>query len=319
MNKKAKSFMAVLLAASMILSGCSIYDEKTDESGDKVEIVTTLYPLYEFAKAVGGEKISVKLLLPPGAEAHTFDPTPKNIVDIEKADLFISIGADMEPWADDILKGISNEKLTTLRASDFVELIGSSHEEEPEHEDDHDPHHGEMDPHIWLDFENDQKIVTAIAETLSEIDAENADFYMSNADSYSKKLIELDELYKKSLTNCEKNIFITGGHNAYAYMAQRYNLEYVAAHGISPDSEPTPQDMKNLIDISKNQNLKYILFEDLVSPKIAEAIAEETSGMGTLLFSPLANLTKEQFQNGETFISLMTRNLDSLKIALECK
>ncbi|MFH1432568.1 MAG: zinc ABC transporter substrate-binding protein [archaeon] len=320
-------FMSVLIVAVLLVAGCVNNVQK--ESKDKMTIVTTLFPLYEFAKEVGGEKIDVTLLLPPGAEAHTFEPKPSDIQKINNADVFLYIGAGMEPWAHDIVEGSNNKDLLLLDASSKVTLLKSEehdeHEHEAEEEHDHESEeheeehqHGEYDPHIWLDFENDEKIVDAIAQTFAQKDPKNSEFYIKNAQGYNAKLSSLNQKYSDGLSNCKQKEFISGGHNAFAYLAHKYNLESISAFGISPDSEPTPQKIKEIVDLTKEHGIKYIYFEKLVNPKMAETIAQEANAK-TLVLNPAHNLLKEQFQQEVTFISLMEENLQNLKIGLECE
>jgi zinc transport system substrate-binding protein len=323
MNTKT-IFIYLAIVAILLVAGCT--NNVKQDSNDKISVVTTLFPLYEFAKEVGGNKVEVTLLLPPGAEAHTFEPKPSDIQKINNADVFLYIGAGMEPWAHDIVEGSNNKDLLIIDASSKVSLIKSEehdeheheaekHEHEEEHEEEHQ--HGEYDPHIWLDFENDKKIVDAIAQTFSEKDPKNKEIYMKNAQEYNSKLSSLNQKYSAGLTNCKQNEFISGGHNAFAYLAHKYNLESISAFGISPDSEPTPQKIKEIVDLTKEHGIKYIYFEKLVNPKMAETIAEEADAK-TLVLNPAHNLLKEQFQQGVTFISLMEENLQNLKIGLEC-
>jgi len=312
--------IGVLLFGSLFLIGNNV----GKSSSEGVLIVTTLYPLYEFSREVGQDKVDVTLLLPPGAEAHTFEPKPSDIKKINNADIFLYIGAGMEPWAHDIIEGSNNLHLSLIDASSKVNLLKSGEHEEHEHEEEEHEHegeeheHGEYDPHIWLDFENDQKIIIAIAESLSEKDPANKDFYMKNANDYNAELGKLHTNYTTSLSNCKQKEFISGGHNAFSYLAHKYNLQTISAFGISPDSEPTPQKIKEIVDLTKEHGIKYIYFEKLVSPKMAETIATEADAK-TLILNPGHNLQKEQFEQGITFISLMEENLENLKIGLECE
>lgn len=311
--------LPVLIIAVLLVAGCVNNVQK--EPGDKMTIVTTLFPLYEFAKEVGGEKVDVALLIPPGAEAHTFEPRPSDIQKMNNADVFLYIGAGMEPWAHDIVEGANNDGLLLLDASSKVTLLKSEEHDEHGHEtEEHDEEHqhGDYDPHFWLDFENDKKIVDAIARVLSEKDPANSGFYMKNAQQYNAKLSSLNQKYDEGLSNCKQTVFISGGHNAFVYLAHKYNLESISAFGISPNSEPTPQKIKEIVDLTKEHGIKYIYFEKLVNPKMADTIAQETNAK-TLVLNPAHNLLKEQFQQGITFIALMEENLQNLKIGLECE
>lgn len=316
-----KLFVGLLVTSILVFSGCTgnqtpaLQPNPPGNASVRITVVATLFPLYEFAKEVGGDKVDVHLLLPPGAEAHTFDPKPSDLVRINNADMFIFVGAGMEPWAHDIIEG-AGEKLTPLDASSKVTLLTTEGHEEGGKE--HGEEHGDYDPHIWLDFDNDRKLVDAIAEALIQKDPENGRIYLANAQEYKKKLDALDGKYRQALSNCKHKEFVTCGHNAYAYIAKRYDLTYLAAYGVSPDSEPTPSRIKAITDLTKEHGINYILMEELVSPRLAEAISEE-SDIKVLAFNPGHNLKKEQFDGGMTFISLMDNNLEGLKRALECE
>ncbi len=314
----------IFLISLTILTGCS--EQKANNiPSDKLSVVTTLYPLYEFSKEVGGDKVEVSLLLPPGAEAHTFEPRPSDVTKIASADMFVYIGSGMEPWAHDILEGVKNPNRIDFDTSKSVELLKTAEEAEHEHEEEHitetetneDHVHGEYDPHFWLDFSQDTKIVDAIAQSYIQKDPANKDYYLANAEKYKQKLVALDNSYKTGLASCKQNEFITGGHNAYTYLGNRYDLIFVAAYGVSPDSEPTPKAIKEIADIASEHNIKYILVEELVSPRMAEAIANDAKAE-ILIFNPGHNLLKSEFDSGVTFISLMEANLINLEKALEC-
>ena len=297
-------FLGVLILSVLAISGCTDNSGIVKEEG-KISAVTTLYPLYEFAREVGGENADVYLLLPPGAEAHTFEPRPSDIIRVSNADVFIYIGAGMEPWAHSIVEGAGNKGLLVLDASSKVSLIKSGehhHEDEVEDEEQEEHHHGEYDPHIWMDFENDKKIVNAIAEAFSEKDPANREFYFRNAIEYNEKLSALHQEYLSSLSGCRYNVIISAGHNAFSYLAHKYGLEIVSAYGISPDSEPTPQKIKEIIDLINGHGLSHIYSEKLLNPSMAETIASEAKAK-TLILNPAHNLLKEEFDKGVTFIS----------------
>lgn len=303
-----------MLIGVLLLSGCQVNSsQETNNASGKITVITTLYPEYDFAKQIGGDKVNVILLLPPGIEAHSFEPTARDVERISKADLFIYSGAGIEPWVGNILGAVKNSKVTVLQASDYAVLISSSNVSRQSDSESS----GDYNPHFWLDLENDQKIVDAIASALAEKDAANADYYSLNAESLKHDLSDLDVKYRIELANCKKRVFITGGHEAFAYLAQRYNLTNVAAFGISPNSEPTPGKIRQIDDLSKRYGIKYIYFEEIVEPRIAEAIAKDV-GASTLVLDPLENLPKSEFETGATFVSLMNRNLDNLKLGLEC-
>lgn len=311
-----KHYIVIITTLTIFFVGCTgnptngnvSSPDDTNNIVQKHTIVTTSFPLYEFARAAAGEHFDVTLLLPPGIEPHEYDPKPSDIVSIQNSVLFVYNGAGMEPWVYDILMGMDASKMKILEAGMYVSVTAEVVGDET----------GLTDPHIWLDFTNDQLIVNAIATALSEIDPDNAENYTANANAYSEQLNNLDQEYVSSLSNCRVFTFITGGHDAYSYLAKRYDLQYHAVYGLSPNSEPTPQQVKEIIDLTRESDIKYILVEPLLSTRMAETIAEE-AGTQTLPFSPAGNLSKEEFDQGLTFIALMKENLVSLTTALECQ
>jgi len=302
----------LFILAVFIISGC--VNEKPPGKESKVIVVATLFPLYDIAREVGGDKAVVSMLLPPGVEAHTFEPRPSDVSKITQADVFFYDGAGMEPYAQSLINGAENKDLIVLDASSKAKLIKAMQVPLGEEVEGN----GIYDPHLWLDFSNDMILADAVAEALSEKDPQDAEYFSRNAEAYKNRLKELDTKYDESLRDCKMRDFITGGHNAFTYLADRYDLTGISAYGLSPDSEPTPKTLTEIDDLVKEHGVKYILFEDIVSPKVAQAIAQDT-GAKTLAFSPGENLPKEDYNSGVTFISLMEKNLDTLNIALECK
>lgn len=283
-------------------------------AGPKLEVITSLYPIYDFSIQIGKDRVNVSLLLPPGVEAHTFEPKPRDIIRINKADIFIYTGKFMEPWIDDVLAGIRNKKLLVVDTSKGIELIGESSDEEKGHH-----HHGDKDPHIWLDLANAQKMVDSIAQAFAKQDPSNGDFYFKNAREYKTKLQELDEKFRQTFARCRHRTFICGGHFAFGYFAKRYNLNFVSPYkGFSPDSEPTPRSIAELIEKIRRLGLKYIYYEELIDPKVARAISRET-GVKLLLLNGGHNITKEQLERDVSFLSIMEDNLNNLKLGLECQ
>lgn len=291
------------------------------ESSRKIKIVTSVFPLMEFAEAVTGERGEVSLLIPPGAEIHTWQPKPSDIVRLSSADLFIFIGANMEPWLQDILEGVQNPDLRTLEASQGISLIerdSIDSERESEHEREHAHAPEAADPHIWLDFQNDQVIIDKIAAALSGIDPEGASIFRKNAAVYKERLQALDEKFKQNLQKCTHRVFIFGGHAAFGYMAKRYGLRQISLYGMSPDSSPTAKKLIEIVELAKTHKVKIIFFEASVSNELARVLAKEV-GARTLVLNPGANLTKEELKLGKTFFDIMEKNLENLKNGLICR
>jgi zinc transport system substrate-binding protein len=322
MLKKATFIVFVILLIMAGLFTSVKLTKKVENKNGKITIVTTLFPLYDFAKEIGCDKVEVSLLLPPGVEPHSFDPTPGDIAKISNADIFIFTGEFMEPWAHDIIAGIDNKKIIIVDASTDVNLISAvqkheHHEHEEHHEHDHDEL-GNMDPHIWLDFNNDKIILDNITNALCKADPANEAFYKANAQDYKSKLDDLDASYKTQLANCQTRTIVFGGHYAFGYLAKRYNLNYLAAQGLSPDSEPSAQDIINLVEQIRKDKINYIFYEELTSPKIAETLANETNTK-MLLLNAGHNITRKDLEENTSFISIMQKDLQNLKTGLKCK
>lgn len=277
----------------------------------KLKVITTLFPVYEMAKNIGADKAEVSLLLPPGVEAHSFDPKPGDVVKINEADIFVYTGKFMEPWAEDVIKGAVNKNLIVVDASRGTKMIpGVFHDADEPAES--------LDPHIWLDFDNAKIMVKNIVQAFQFKDSTNKDFYEQKANDYSNKLTELDTSYKTILATCKDKEIVYGGHYAFGYLTKRYGLKYLSAQGVSPNAEPTANDLVKLVEQIKKDKIKYVFYEELTSPKIAETIANETNAK-MLLLNAAHNLSKDQFNQGLSFFDILKKDLDNLRVGLECK
>lgn len=312
MNKARKKITRKLITVLLLCISSPIV--LCAQSQEKINILTSIFPLYEFAQAVCGERNEVDILLPPGAEVHTWKPKPSDIIKIAQADLFIVVGSGLEPWLEDILKSVKNPKLHILETS-----LAFKWEEEEHLPVDHSPRdHEAGDPHIWLDFDYDIQIIEQISSILTQIDPSNTDIYRNNARNIKLKLRNLDNLYKKELGGCTLRTFIMGGHSAFGYIAQKYNLNQVAVYGLSPNSLPSPRKLVETIRIAKEHGVRAIYFEAMLSNEIARMIADEV-GCQTLALNPGANLSREELHSGVSFFDIMEKNLENLKIGLICK
>lgn len=289
-----------------------------------LQVVTTLFPLYDFTRQVGQDKVTVMLLLPPGVEAHTFEPKPSDIIKINKSDVFLFTNIYMEPWALDLIKGTTNTVLTVVDASQDIELmtdkdrVTDAEQHEARHTDEH--HHARhgKDPHTWLDLENAQIMVHTIASALAKKDPSNSMFYMANATAYNQRLADLDRRFKQTLSRCRQRIIVYGGHFAFGYFTRRYGLSYISPYaGFSPNAEPTPKAIADLIRTLKNSRTKYIYHEELLDPMVSRVIASET-GAKLLLLHGAHNVSKDALKTGVTFTGIMEENLKKLKLGLEC-
>jgi zinc transport system substrate-binding protein len=321
----AKKTFSFFLAFFLILLLFGFQAQNLDAS-EKIRIVTSVFPLMEFAAAVSGDRGEVSLLLPPGAEIHTWQPRPSDIIRLSSADLFVYIGQGLEPWLHDLLKSVRNPNLRALEASQGIPMIDEEgfvldvHQRRREGviHSEHEHEHGAHDPHIWLDFKNDRIIVDKIAAVLSEIDPEGSFIFEKNAAAYKEKLQRLDQKFKDELKDCVHQTIILGGHAAFGYLARSYNLRQVSLYGLSPDSRPTPKKLIQVVELAKKYGIKVIFFEVHASDELAKVLAEEV-GARTLVLNPGANLTKQELKSGKTFFDIMEENLENLKDGLSCK
>jgi zinc transport system substrate-binding protein len=271
----------------------------------RIKIVASIFPLQEFARAVAGEHGDVTLLLPPGAGVHTWQPRPSDVIRLSEADLFIYIGAGLEPWIGDILKTLTSSRLRVLIVMDSLRL---SRTEDMGHEE---------DPHIWLDLGIDREIVSLLARTLAEIAPAKAATFEDNAQKYSENLRRIEERFSAVLSRCGQRTFLLGGHAAFGYLAAKFGLEQKAVTGLSPDAEPTPGRLMEAIQYAKKNGIRAVFREANANDKIARLLAEEI-GADILVLHPGANLSKREWTSGMTFLDIMVSNLDNLRKGLGC-
>jgi zinc transport system substrate-binding protein len=287
--------------------------QDTEQRNNKIRVVTTTFPLYDFARNIGGDKIKVSLLLPPGSDAHNFEPRPEDIVKISKSDIFIFTNFEMEHWAYRIIKAVTEKSgMVAVESGSGALLIPLSEADEGE------KNASKFDPHIWLDFDNARKMIDNITAALVKRDSHNSDYYLKNASKYKLKLMELDNKYREQLSKCQNKEILHAGHWAFAYLANRYHLRYIAAYNTSADTEPSPQKILSLIEQAKAQKIPYIFYEDLIAPRLARTIADET-GAGLLKLNNGHDISRNDFKKDKSFISLMEENLLNLKKGMRCQ
>lgn len=301
-----------LLLFSLLFSACS---RPESAAPTKLQVVTSLFPLYDFVRQIGGDQVEVSLLLPPGVEAHSFDPKPEDILRVNRAGLFIYTNKAMEAWATTIAASVDPAKVMIVDASAGAKLRPSRG---PAHEDEHGHESGAIDPHLWLDFANAQVMAGNIAEAMATKDPAHRDLYAANSAAYRARLDKLDAAYRSALADCKKRTILQGGHFALGYLTARYGLQYHAAAAVNPEAEPTAATMAALVQEMRRNDLHYLFSEELVSPKLAETIAKEAGGT-VLLLSAAHNVSKADLDRGITFIEIMERNLVNLRRGLECR
>ena len=282
----------------------------------KVRVLTTVFPLKEFAAAVAGERGEAAQLLPPGAGVHTWQPRPGDILRLASTDLFLAVGSGLEPWLPDVLAAVPQGKLRVLEVSRGLPLLAAkeeAHEEAPD-----EGRHGPVDPHVWLDFGLDLIIVDRIAAALAEIDPAGAAEFAANAAALKGRLRDLDARFAEGLRTCAGKRFVVAGHAAFGYLARRYGLVQTALYGLSPDSQPRPQEIMRVVDLCRKSGLRTVYSENSVSPALARTLASEIGGRVAVLYAG-HNLTRAELEKGVGFFDMMEENLRSLKEGLGCR
>lgn len=289
----------------------------------KLTITASFYPLAEFSAQVGGDKINLIKITPAGVSPHDYEPTAKEIEKVSSADIFIFNGGGFDPWAERLSKTLKKKDIKTIEMTAHFELLdmddNRNHENDARGQEDDSAapeHDGEFDPHIWTDPVWAQEEVNMIMRALIDIDPTNADYYKEKAANYKNRLKELDKKYSEGLKDCEIRYAIAS-HSAFNYLAQRYNIEFRSI-ALSPNDEPSSREIAALVKLAKEENIEYVFFETLVSPKIAETIAREAK-IKTLVLNPVEGLTDKEIAEGVDYIEIMEKNLDNLKLALRCK
>jgi zinc transport system substrate-binding protein len=283
----------------------------------KLNVITTIFPYYDFVKQIAGDKVNFTMLVPAGMDTHSFEPTPANMIEIENADVFIYNGGEMESWVSQILDAVENPDQISVRMMDYVETVVEEEKEGMEAEEEEEEL-GELeyDEHIWTSPVNAVKIVKQISETLKEADPDNAVYYQANADNYINQLKELDAKFQEVVSNSKHKIMIVGDKFPLRYFVDQYGLDYSAAFkGCSTETEPSADTIAYLINKTEEEQVGYIYQMELNNGKIAQTISEATSTK-VLQFQSCHNVTKESFEKGVTYLELMKQNVEVLKEGL---
>lgn len=311
-----KLLISLIILITIVFGIVTIFSAKpktTLENNGKLNIIASIYPIYDLTKEVAGDKANVSMLLSPGVEIHDFEPTPQDIVYIQEANLFLYTGEELEPWAKTVISGIDNKE-NIKNISKNIGLI-ENHEESSEHSE-HEEHE-KYDTHIWLDPQKSMQLVENIKDELCQKDPTNKEYYENNAKEYISKLEKLDsEIYELVSSSKNKEIAF-GGPFSYAYFIKRYNLDYVSAYdSCGEGAEPSIEKISDVINHIKNKKIPVIFCKELSSGQIANTIAQET-GAEKLEFHSIHSISQKDLDNGESYLSLMYKNLENLKKALK--
>ena len=349
-----KKLLACALAASVAIFGLTACSNQDKADAHKLKIVTTNFAEYDFARQITGDKADVKMLLKPGAESHSYEPSPQDIKTIQDSDLFVYVGGDSDEWVGDILESM-DKKPNTFKLMDAVDLMeeevkeGMVHEhhdddkdccdehkehaheheheehahehehEEHAHEHEHEHEHAEepeMDEHVWTSPVNAIKIVEKMSAEIIKLDPNNADTYKKNTEEYIKKLQKLDGEFRDVVKNGKRKEIVVGDRFPFLYFVKEYGIEYYAAFpGCSKDTDTNPATIAFLTEKVKEDNIPVVFHIELSNEQMSKAIAEATGAKSELL-NAVHNISDEDFKKGVTYIDLMEHNVEVLKEAL---
>ena len=293
----SRGTLAVALIGAVVLGACGPGDEGAD---GRLEVVASFYPLAEMAGAVGGDRVVVRNLTPAGAEPHDVELSPRQVDQMDRADVVFYVGRGFQPAV---------ETLAERRDGGTVDLLeGLTLERDAD---------DEVDPHFWLDPQRMAAAVDEVADALVEASPDDAAAFRAGGARYRQQLDELDTTLEQGLASCARRQIVTS-HAAVFYLADRYDLTQLAVSGLSPEAEPDPERLSSLADTIEAKGITTVFFEELVSPDVARALARET-GAETAVLNPIEGLTTEQQDEGETYITVMGENLAALRRALACR
>ena len=329
--KNIKKLIALIVFFILILAATVFMVIKINERRNNqahASIISTSFVGYDFARAVNGDSNGIKMLLKPGAESHDYEPSPQDIIDIEKADLFIYVGGESEAWVEKILHDNNIDKSKTLRLMDLVELkeeetVEGMEETSHEHEHEEGEHSGEheeeteYDEHIWTSPKNAIKLVEAIQVKMMQLKPAESDKYTENTVKYTAKISELDAKFREIVASSSKKELIFGDRFPFRYFVDEYGLKYYAAFpGCAEQTEASSNTVAFLIDKIKQDGIQVVLKIELTAGNLAKTIAEET-GAKVMELNSAHNVSAEDFENGVTYVDIMTKNTEVLAEALK--
>jgi zinc transport system substrate-binding protein len=313
-----KKTILILITAAAILCGVSGCKQKKDAAGGdgKINVTVTNFPPFDFVRQIAGDKVNLNLLLPPGAESHSFEPSPRDIITVQDSDIFIYTGGESDAWVDRILESMNTDKIKILAMIETVDAVEEEIVEGMEKEDEEEGEKTAYDEHVWTSPRNAMLIVNAIAELLCEADPANAVFFQENSIAYIGKLAELDIAFREVTTNAKRNVIIFADRFPFRYFADAYELTYFAAFpGCSTETEPSAATVAFLIDKIKAEKIPVVFHIELSNERMADAISAET-GAKKLLLHAAHNVSKRDFDAGLGYLDFMRKNVENLREAL---
>lgn len=336
MKKPLKIVIMLIFVMTLMITGCQsdVMVEEETESVPEIEleveaeeiqepvlvVMASFFPYYDMATHLGGSTVEVFQMVPDGADPHSFEPTPRDLIQLESSDIFLYNGVGFESWVEGVLSMLNGSDALVLSAEDFVTLLQVTVEDDHDHSHDHDHEeedehlHGPYDPHLWTDPVNMKNIARHVADAFIQQAPGSENEFEENYQAYAAAMDELDAALKNLSEEAAHHDLLVS-HSAFGYLAYRYGFREIAVTGISPHTEPNPGRLAELTDLARNLQLEYIFFETLVNPKTAEVLAEE-AGLTPLMLYNVEGVTKEQQQSGASYVTLMEENIQTLRKAL---
>lgn len=323
MRKRIVAFISFFILIVVMVTIVAIFKtETTIKDSDKIQIVATLFPQYDFAKHIVGDKAEVKLLLNSGIETHNYEPTAKDMITIlDDSDVFLYTGTMLEPWTESIIKNLEetdckivdiSQNINLITIEDFEEKHLNSEIINEEHGHEEHKHEEIYDEHIWLSPTNAIIMIDNIVENICNIDSENADYYKENAEEYKKRILEIDNEYKNLVQTATRQEIAVGGEFAYSYLVEEYGINFVSVYNNCGEGEdPSIAKVKSVIDYINNHKIPVVYYEELSEGTVAKMIAEETEAEPLVLYSIHNGDTQK-----DTYVSLMEKNLENLRKGL---
>jgi zinc transport system substrate-binding protein len=313
-ENEVKKLISIIMAAILItgLAACGrTAEEPARQSG--LTIYASFYPMQFLVSEIAGDKAQIKSLVPAGVEPHDWEPKPRTLAELQESDLLVYNGAGMEAWLEDLLPSIEKAGVKTVDTSMGLDLIPFDEKNAEEHEGEEEEDLL-YDPHVWVSPAKFKQQAQNVLEALIEVDAANQDYYKENYNKLTAQLDKLDNEYRQAAAGFKSKVFIVS-HSAFEYLAKEYGLTQLPIRGVTPQAEPSPAKLAELAEICRENNIKYIFFESLVSPKLSETLANEI-GAQVLVLNDGQGITEEQMKQGRSYITIMYENLENLKKAL---
>ncbi|WP_312048779.1 metal ABC transporter substrate-binding protein [Exiguobacterium profundum] len=331
-----KTWLGAVAAGTLLLGACGNTegDNASESTDGQLTVFASTFALKSLAEEIGGDRVHVEMVIPPGADPHTYEPTSKQMTQIAEADLFLTIGHDLEPYVESMEKSLEGQNVAFVKTAENVKLLDAAdtvhvHEEEghaedeghseDEHaneeashsEDEHD--HGKYDPHVWLDPMNAVSMAEAVEAAFSEEAPDYKDEFAERLSTFKDEANALDAELKAAVENGSKSELLVT-HAAYGYLAERYGFDQLPIAGLTPSEEPSQQALKRIIEEARLHDLNYIAFEDTVTPKVAEVVKQEIGAESVTIYN-LESVTKEQMD--KSYFDLMRENVKALETALK--